>query len=276
MIAGLDGKITKTTNAGASWILLNGNVNAELTGVFMITSDNAYITGFNGIILHTANGGNNWVQQGNTSNTLRAVYFKDENTGLIAGYSGKILRTTNGGSNWDSVISGTGNNLFSVMFADGNTSIAVGTAVSTRSSDAGLNWQTQPVNVLTDLYSVCFVNAFTGYAAGQQGVILKTTTGGIGVEQISSGVPSAFALYQNYPNPFNPVTRIRFDIPEQSFVRVTISDVNGKRLLELVNGYLSPGTYEAVWDASSYASGVYFYGMNAENLIKVRKMILLK
>jgi predicted phosphodiesterase len=102
----------------------------------------------------------------------------------------------------------------------------------------------------------------------------------IGIEPISE-VATEFKLEQNYPNPFNPVTKIRFQIP--AFVETTrrvvsliIYDVLGKEISTLVNDELNPGTYEVKWDASAYASGIYFYSLSSASGIITRKMILLK
>ncbi len=73
--------------------------------------------------------------------------------------------------------------------------------------------------------------------------------------------PSRFALHQNYPNPFNASTTIAFDLPERSEVRLEIFDVLGRRVAELANQVLEPGRHQFVWDASSYATGVYIVRM---------------
>jgi hypothetical protein len=103
----------------------------------------------------------------------------------------------------------------------------------------------------------------------------------IGVKEIKKVVPSSYILYQNYPNPFNPTTTIKFDIPsgvksEKSKVKVVVYDVLGKQIAELLNENLSPGTYEVIWDASNYPSGVYFYKLSAKGFINTKKMVALK
>lgn len=103
----------------------------------------------------------------------------------------------------------------------------------------------------------------------------------VGVEPISTEIPSAFALKQNYPNPFNPVTRIDFDVPaaggnDSRDITIKIYDVNGKEAAVIVNGKLSPGSYKYEWDASSYPSGVYFYQLSSGSYTETKKMILTK
>lgn len=85
-------------------------------------------------------------------------------------------------------------------------------------------------------------------------------------------------LEQNYPNPFNPTTNIRFTIPQNynGLVTIKIYDMTGREIQQLVNQNMSSGTYEVVWNATNFASGVYFYQLTAGNYKEIRKMMLIK
>ena len=130
------------------------------------------------------------------------------------------------------------------------------------------------------------LNALTGYICGANGVMLKTTNGGItGIEPINSEIPVEYKLFQNYPNPFNPVTKIKFDLPKSNLtlseakglmVKLDIYDFLGRETAALVNEQLQPGTYEVEWNGSNYSSGVYFYKITSSNYIQTKKMILIK
>ena len=98
----------------------------------------------------------------------------------------------------------------------------------------------------------------------------------IGVKQISTQLPGTFKLYQNYPNPFNPVTNIKYEIPFKTKVTLRIYDVNGREVTILVNGIQNAGSYSVDWNGESFASGVYFYRLEAEGFSKSYKMVLLK
>ncbi len=103
----------------------------------------------------------------------------------------------------------------------------------------------------------------------------------IGIEPISSEIPTRFELFQNYPNPFNPSTKIKFNIPQvgqrHAFdTKLIIYDVLGKEITVLVNQELKPGTYEIEWNAENYPSGVYFYKLQTEQFTSVKKMMLVK
>lgn len=89
-------------------------------------------------------------------------------------------------------------------------------------------------------------------------------------------IPDAYSLEQNYPNPFNPSTRIRFDIPKQSFVTLRVYDITGREIESLISRQLNAGSYIADFTADKLSSGVYFYSLQAGEFVQVKKMILLK
>ena len=97
-----------------------------------------------------------------------------------------------------------------------------------------------------------------------------------GVYLESSNLPENFSLSQNYPNPFNPLTTIRYEIPQTSFVTVRVYDILGRAVEVLVNEEKPAGKYEVEFDASRLSSGVYIYKIQAEEYVNVRKMILLR
>ncbi|MBE2255962.1 MAG: T9SS type A sorting domain-containing protein [Ignavibacteria bacterium] len=95
-------------------------------------------------------------------------------------------------------------------------------------------------------------------------------------ENTSSVLPFGYELKQNYPNPFNPVTRISYSLPKNGFVKLKIYDITGKLVAQLVNQSQIAGNYIVDFDASNFASGTYFYKLEAENFVDTKKMILLK
>jgi hypothetical protein len=90
-----------------------------------------------------------------------------------------------------------------------------------------------------------------------------------------------FRLFQNHPNPFNPFTILRYEIPEDSFVDVTIYDMLGKVVTNLVKANQSSGYKSIQWDATDnqgqpVSAGVYLYTIEAGEFMQTKKMILLK
>jgi dienelactone hydrolase len=88
--------------------------------------------------------------------------------------------------------------------------------------------------------------------------------------------PDQFALSQNFPNPFNPTTTIKFSIPKEVQVNLSVYNILGEKVEELKNEIMKPGYFEVEFDASTIASGVYFYRIKAGDFVQTKKMILLK
>jgi len=101
--------------------------------------------------------------------------------------------------------------------------------------------------------------------------------------------PKDFSLFQNYPNPFNPSTKIEFTLPVESTVKISVFNILGERVYGLVNTQMSAGTHSVDFYAGGFASGIYFYQIEAKTMaaagnnsagnrsfVAVKKMILLK
>ena len=93
--------------------------------------------------------------------------------------------------------------------------------------------------------------------------------------------PETFALHQNYPNPFNPVTSIRYDLPQDELVNITVYDMLGRIVRSLVNIQQAAGYHSIKWNATSdrnepVSAGLYIYTIQAGEFRRYRKMVLLK
>jgi hypothetical protein len=187
----------------------------------------------------------NWVFQDNPVvyyeyPQINGIIFINEDTGWASSFVGLIITTTNGGTNW---------------------------IVDQRVNDE--TWKFSKY----DKSKLWCSSVWTIY--------YKLLTQPNGIKPISAEIPMFYELYQNYPNPFNPVTKIKFDIPavgqRHAFnTRLTIYDLLGRVVSNLVDKRLHPGTYEVEFDGSNYASGVYFYMIQAGNFSDTKKLVLLK
>ncbi len=115
---------------------------------------------------------------------------------------------------------------------------------------------------------------------------LKRFVGGAGTSQLSFShnhdfIPKEFSLYQNYPNPFNPTTQVKYDLPKDDLVSISIYDLKGRNIKYLVNNFQSAGYRSVRWDATNnhgepVSAGLYVYVIQAGEFRASRKMILLK
>ncbi len=165
-----------------------------------------------------------------------------------------------------------------------------------RSSDGGLTFsnevlssQQSPINqpnsdvrfgdyIGTDFWGNRIVSVWTDERAGgfDQEIYTAQIDITTGIKPVVNTIPSQIELKQNYPNPFNPMTNIRYGLPKNSFVKLTVYDALGHEIETLVNEKQSAGTYETAFDASRYPSGVYFYKLTSDGFSETKKMILMK
>jgi len=89
-------------------------------------------------------------------------------------------------------------------------------------------------------------------------------------------LPTSFMLEQNYPNPFNPWTTVRYALPQRSHVDLAIYNTLGQLVRTLASGEELPGYYEAKFDGSNLASGMYFCRLTAGGFVQIRKLLLLR
>jgi len=313
--------VYRSTNSGASWDTTNCH-HGEITGGKFINAQTGFGICKYYYFFKTTNSGNNWSSTGFSPHQFFALDFLNENTGIIGGdeilktenggtawntvnilpgfnmdcvqftdsmtiyASGEsqnfrgLVKSTNSGLNWLPVYQ---NEYISIIsFINSTTGFITNRYQILKTTDGGISWILIQQNECSQIV-ISFVDQNTGYAAGDNGIILKTTNGGIpiAVNNISVEIPKDFHLKQNYPNPFNPTTKIKFDIPGQSFAKLIVYDILGREVAELVNEELKPGTYSFDWDGSNYASGIYFYQLvvgdnNGGSFVQTKKMLMIK
>jgi hypothetical protein len=95
-------------------------------------------------------------------------------------------------------------------------------------------------------------------------------------EVVEENIPRSFQLYQNHPNPFNPSTKISWQSTVDSWQTLKVYDVLGNEVVVLVDEYKPAGSYEINLNANNFPSGVYFYRIQADELIQTKSMVLIK
>jgi hypothetical protein len=92
----------------------------------------------------------------------------------------------------------------------------------------------------------------------------------------NAGLPSIFLLEQNYPNPFNPSTTIHYELPRASHVTLTVYNTLGQIVRELVDGEIDAGQHDVQFNGSGLSSGVYFYRIQAEDYVAIKRLLILR
>lgn len=255
---------------------------------------------------------NGWLVLGSTTNN---AYNNDIATtdptlvNMITGFwddlntnnGGNIQYTTQGSApnrifiaQWADVhfFSGTGTVTYQIKLyeapsaVDGEVEIIYGTAVNNPSASGSVGINVTPggsgnftsitpgSSCSNTTYSTTSANNSVTYAfaSGTHYIFCNP----VGVQHKENTVPEVYSLSQNYPNPFNPVTVIKYALPKTSQVKLVVYDLTGKEVMTLVNGMKQAGNYEAKFDGSNIASGVYFYKLEAGDFTDVKKMVLVK
>jgi len=155
-----------------------------------------------------------------------------------------------------------------------------------RSTNNGNNWEADTRLTLLDSMSLLSNIGLSGNTVhvvwvdkrdGNYEIYYKRNpTGNVGIQNISTEIPSKYSLSQNYPNPFNPTTKIKFDVVRVGDVKIVVYDVMGREVQTLVNESLKPGTYEASFEGNTLNSGVYFYKLITDGFTETKKMLMIK
>ncbi len=290
IITGYEKTLLKTTNGGINWFSISNIIwFVDFLSSKIIDENNYYATGTDSYIIRTTNGGANWIPYTHGEvNPLFTVDFINGSTGFATGCCGMFMVTTNSGVNWaDNNYLSLGFTFHSLKFINTSTGFCAGSnGMMYRTTSSGIYWDSTVTGTDQTLYSLQMLNNNTGWAVGGFGTILKTTNGGgpgfpIGIEHVSEVIPQNYSLHQNYPNPFNPTTKIKFDIKavgrsEKTKIELSVFNILGRQVAELVNAELAPGTYEAEFDGATFPSGIYYYRLSTGDYSETRKMVFLK
>lgn len=289
-------------NKDSGWVCGNGN-KVLRTRNGGVTFDSGYVpsnwlydmyfkdvsTGFvttEGTVFKTTDGGGNWFYSLHLTDTriFWKISFVDNQYGWVAGYNGAgVYRTTNFGENWTKIYdSAKIVGMFGVCFINKDTGFVGGQVNKLfKTTDGGYNWarENTPINNHT-FESIEFVNDTVGWTCSTSGQILYTTSGGqplTGIANQTETIAENYELYQNYPNPFNNQTKIGFEIPKYSEVKIVIYDILGKERDIILDGIYQTGKYEVSYSPKDLCSGIYFYRMEINGeIIKTIKLILNK
>jgi len=301
--------IFKTVDGGTSWIIIkngpSGNSDSYY-GLYFINKDSGWVCGNGNKVLRTRDGGNTFDSGYVNSNWLYDMYFKDASTGFVTS-EGQVYKTTNGGNtwfysllltttrifcvykttnigvNWTLICDSSAiDNMYGVEFVNKDTGFICGMYNKLfKTTDGGYHWARENTTTNNQTFlSLRFVNDTVGWICSTTGIILHTTTGGqtlTGIANQTESIAEKYELCQNYPNPFNNQTKISFEIPKYSEVRIVVYDILGRQRDFILDGIYQPGKYEVNYSPKDLSSGIYFYKMEINGEItKTKKLMLNK
>ncbi|MEG8947697.1 cohesin domain-containing protein [Rosettibacter firmus] len=141
------------------------------------------------------------------------------------------------------------------------------------STDGYYTWAPTPSQAGMTFILIVEVSDGTLKATSRRTIKVSGTVTGVEESEV---IPSDYVLLQNYPNPFNPSTTIKFGLPKDSNVRLTIYNILGQEIMTLVNGFMSAGYHIVKFDASELNTGMYIYKIQADDFVSMKKMLYVK
>ena len=288
-----------TTDGGTTWERVpEANIPAPISGEWGIVGyydsigDNIWFGTNKGRVYRSSDKGLNWeVSETTLTGKYVDVVFTDAMNGLAqdkgSGTLGELSRTTDGGVTWTEVV--TTGNVYTTDIAavPGVTGVYVATGSDTEnqragavySLDAGVTW-TDFDDLLTKQVLACdFVSNNRGWggAFGHEGMggMYRYEGQVMGIDEGIS-IPSVVSLENNYPNPFNPSTKISFALKAEANVNLSVFDVSGRKVSELISSKMAKGEHSVDFNASNLSAGVYYYSINANGFAVTKKMVLAK
>ncbi len=294
-------RIHRTTNGMQNWTPISPDLaNGHVQNLGTITTVDAAKSNPNVIycgtddanVWVTTNGGTNWTKiiAGLHYRWVTRVTIHPDSANVcyvtLSGYKvdstgAHIFRTTNYGSSWTSISGNLPDAPINDVIIDpanyATLYIATDIAVMV-TTNRGTNWAVLgtgfPTNVpCHDLTLHASTRKLVVWTHGRSAFSITLDPVGIIANQ---NIPNSFKLEQNYPNPFNPTTVISFQLAVNSFTSLKVYDLLGREVATLVNENLNAGTYEVDFDGSNFASGIYFYTLEAEGFVETKKMVLVK
>ena len=208
--------------------------------------------------------------------------FVDEFNGIVVGKEGEMYITSDGGINWIFDQLSDSGWPYDVEFVDGNSKM-IWMALNKKilyTDDGGKNWYVQYMGENFTGIDLKFVDKYFGWLVTTNQV-LYTSVGGVDLSNADeTSIIKNYFLYQNYPNPFNPFTNIRYVIPKAVNVTLSVYNILGEKIIDLVNEFHNPGDYQIQFSSKGIPSGIYFYRLaareNEKNFIQTRKLIIMK
>lgn len=272
--------LSVSEDGGSNWTL-NPNV---LGPIFGLGASDGFVYAGGGPTYISGDGGSTWIKHvwDDSGYGLSSAWKFTHTEGItFASVSQKGVYADPGAGDWTPRNTGI-ESLNSVDIDSQDSTIVVAARLDGifLSEDLGFTW-TNISGGIPNVFANC-VNIFGGYiyagvgTSGVHGLYRMPLPGTPVALEREDELPASYALNQNYPNPFNPSTKISFELPEQSNVKLEIYDVLGRKVATLVDKLLSAGYYNRSWDASSFPSGTYFYKLETNNFTYTKKMLVLK
>lgn len=273
-----DGGIYVSKDNGANWTVANTGLSS--LNINCMTSGGGYVyAGTASGMFVSANGGTSWspANTGLTETDIQTLTVSGAK--VYAGTRYHVWCSSNAGANW-SPIGETSNRVTAILSRNNYVFVSVyGSGGIYLTSDNGTNWSNVGSDMLEKNVLCMAMNSSTIFA-GEPSIFVyyRALNEMIPVTSVNEAVrPMEFSLLQNYPNPFNPSTTITYSIKNEGLVKLSVYNLLGKEVAELVNEWKPAGIYSLNFRAAGdLPSGIYLYRLQSGGFTETRKFTLLK
>lgn len=275
----------KTVNGGATWdsagmYLPQVGSEAGWNNAMCVIGNNIWFGTNNTKVYRSTNSGatGSWTGVATTGNlNTYGVWFTSPTNGICVGAI--VQKTTDGGATWVNGGAPGGSGNMTSIGGNGNYWWLTRGNNIYGSSDFGTTWTASGYTGTTALWATNIATTslcLAGWSVGATGTVIKLNGVPVGINDPINNIPSNYSLEQNYPNPFNPSTSITFSMPKAGNVELKVYDMIGREVALITAGSYFAGTHTVLFDASSLASGVYFYKLTSGDFTDSKKMVLIK
>lgn len=295
------GSVYKSVDGGLSWEDIGRDISGESMTALAIEyndKDTAVVyvgTTWLGNVYKSVGGTQDWMLTGlRNVGSVRSLAFDVNEASLLyagaedpsKGYAYVVYRSADAGTSWTVLGTGLpGSLIHDIVFRPGRPGeIYVSTYDGVyRSLDSGSNWEAMNDGLENTRINDLFLTASgeTLFCGTEEG-LYRVALGGLGVGNGGQeAIPVSFELKQNYPNPFNKQTTVWFSVPTSEYLELAIFDLQGRKVLTIVEGERVKGTYSMNWNGTNnqghpVPSGIYILRLLSENSMISKKMVLVR
>jgi len=289
-------QVFMSTDWAASWTAISSGTSGTIREMAISrTNPNIMYATSGSLIFKSTDGGTTFtsVTTGLPGRTITGVYVHPDSANVavitFSGFgAGKVYKTINGGVSWINIsgnLPDSPTNDVLIYYPNMSTSIyyaAMDIGVFF-TNNYGTNWVELADGLPNTVAMHLDYNRVTNrLRIGTHGRGVWETPNPVGIIYYNNEIPASYSLSQNYPNPFNPVTTIKYQVKNSSFVKLAVYDMMGRELKAIVNENQQPGTYTVQFDGTGISSGTYFYRLVVDSygetngFTETKKMILIK
>jgi photosystem II stability/assembly factor-like uncharacterized protein len=284
------GKVRKTTDGGVTWDTVDvGNTSTTLYDIEFKNESNGMTGGSVGKTWYTNDGGTTWNFENTSMSTVYGVAIdhtsQDTSAAYVCGTNTYVMRNSH-------VIIPV--ELLTFTASVNGNSVTLSWQTATELNNSGFNverksgeeqnWAevgyVQGHGTTTEIQNYSFTDKNLPVGSYYYRIKQIDFDGSyeyfILPNAVEIAAPENYDLSQNYPNPFNPTTKIKYAVPVDGLVALSVYNILGEKVADVVNSVQKAGIYEVTFDASNLASGMYIYRMQADDFVSVKKMMILK